>query len=64
MLCLVVNLEFLTLTLLQEDTEPTPVIRKPNPQNEKNKSTLEELEAEIKRYVRLVCTICLVLTVS
>lgn len=34
----------------REETAPSPVIRKPNPQNEKNKATLEELEAEVKRY--------------
>jgi hypothetical protein len=47
-----------TLNLLQEDTEPTPVTRKPNPQNEKNKSTLEELEAEIKRYACWIYKSC------
>ena len=29
-----------------------PVVKKPNPQNEKNKATLEELEAEIKLCVQ------------
>lgn len=33
----------------REETAPAPVIKKPNPQNEKNKATLEELEEEIKR---------------
>lgn len=30
---------------------PTTVIKKPNPVNEKNKTTLEELEEEVRRYV-------------
>jgi len=34
----------------QEDTAPPPVIKKPNPQNDKNQATLEELEEEVKRY--------------
>ncbi|KAL6709078.1 hypothetical protein ACN47E_001894 [Coniothyrium glycines] len=33
----------------REDTAPTPVVKKPNPQNEKNKATLLELEEEIRR---------------
>jgi kinetochore protein Mis13/DSN1 len=37
------------LTSIQEETAP-PVVKKPNPQNEKNKTTLEELEEEVKRY--------------
>jgi len=39
------------LIMLQEETAPPPVVKKPNPQNEKNKATLEELEDEVKRYV-------------
>ncbi len=39
------------LTAVQEETAPPPVVKKPNPQNEKNKATLEELEEEVKRYV-------------
>ncbi|KAH7371257.1 Mis12-Mtw1 protein family-domain-containing protein [Pyrenochaeta sp. MPI-SDFR-AT-0127] len=33
----------------REETAPRAVIRKPNPQNEKNKITLQELEAEVNR---------------
>ncbi|KAI8932168.1 hypothetical protein NX059_011050 [Plenodomus lindquistii] len=33
----------------REETAPPPIIKRPNPQNEKNKATLEELEEEIKR---------------
>lgn len=40
------------LTTVQEETAPPPVIKKPNPQNEKNEGTLQELEEEVKRYVR------------
>jgi hypothetical protein len=40
------------LTRIQEEIALPPVVKKPNPQNEKNKATLEELEAEIKLYVR------------
>jgi hypothetical protein len=36
----------------QEDTAPPLVVKRPNPQNEKNKATLEELEEEVKRYVQ------------
>lgn len=36
---------------MQEETALPPVVKKPNPQNEKNQATLEELEAEIKLYV-------------
>jgi len=39
------------LIALQEEVAPPPVLKKPNPQNEKNKATLEELEEEVKRYV-------------
>jgi kinetochore protein Mis13/DSN1 len=39
------------LTAAQEEAAPPPVVKKPNPQNEKNKATLEELEEEVKRYV-------------
>ena len=34
----------------REETAPPPVVKKPNPQNEKNKATLLELEEEVKRY--------------
>ncbi|KAI4665582.1 uncharacterized protein J4E78_003044 [Alternaria triticimaculans] len=37
------------LIALQEEVAPPPVVKKPNPQNEKNKATLEELEEEVKR---------------
>jgi kinetochore protein Mis13/DSN1 len=40
------------LIVLQEETAPPLVVKKPNPQNEKNKATLQELEDEVKRYVR------------
>ena len=40
----------------------TPVTKKPNPQNEKNQFTLEELEAEIKRYAQLICAMSHILT--
>ncbi|KAF2848108.1 hypothetical protein T440DRAFT_520299 [Plenodomus tracheiphilus IPT5] len=33
----------------REETAPPPVVKRPNPQNEKNKATLEELEEEVKR---------------
>ncbi|KAH7067290.1 Mis12-Mtw1 protein family-domain-containing protein [Paraphoma chrysanthemicola] len=33
----------------REETAPPPVVKKPNPQNEKNKATLQELEEEVKR---------------
>ncbi|KAF1829695.1 hypothetical protein BDW02DRAFT_535671, partial [Decorospora gaudefroyi] len=33
----------------REETGPTPVVKKPNPQNEKNKATLQELEEEVRR---------------
>ncbi|KAF1944025.1 hypothetical protein EJ02DRAFT_501795 [Clathrospora elynae] len=33
----------------REETAPPPVVKKPNPQNEKNKDTLQELEEEVKR---------------
>ncbi|KAH6875769.1 kinetochore protein Mis13 [Alternaria rosae] len=33
----------------REEVAPPPVVKKPNPQNEKNKATLEELEEEVKR---------------
>ncbi|KAF2681654.1 hypothetical protein K458DRAFT_343230 [Lentithecium fluviatile CBS 122367] len=33
----------------REDTAPPPTVKKPNPQNEKNKATLQELEEEVKR---------------
>ncbi|OAL46726.1 hypothetical protein IQ07DRAFT_573467 [Pyrenochaeta sp. DS3sAY3a] len=33
----------------REETALPPVIKKPNPQNEKNKATLQELEEEIRR---------------
>lgn len=33
----------------REETAPPPVSRRPNPQNEKNKATLEELEEELQR---------------
>jgi hypothetical protein len=39
------------LTSVQEETAPPPKVKKPNPQNEKNKATLQELEGEVKRYV-------------
>lgn len=39
------------LIALQEEVAPPPVVKKPNPQNEKNKATLEELEEEVRRYV-------------
>lgn len=38
----------------QEDLISTSVVKKPNPINEKNKATLEELEEEVKRYVYMV----------
>src|SRR5690242_7378317 len=34
----------------REETAALPVVKKPNPTNEKNKITLQELEEEIKRY--------------
>ena len=34
----------------REDTAPPTVVKKPNPQNVKNQTTLEEFELEIKRY--------------
>jgi kinetochore protein Mis13/DSN1 len=34
----------------REETAAPPVVKKPNPTNEKNKSTLQELEEEVKRY--------------
>lgn len=37
----------------REETAAPPVVKKPNPTNEKNKLTLQELEEEIKRYVLL-----------
>jgi len=39
------------LIVIQEETAPPPVVKKPNPQNEMNKAKLEELEDEVKRYV-------------
>ncbi|KAH7384319.1 Mis12-Mtw1 protein family-domain-containing protein [Phaeosphaeria sp. MPI-PUGE-AT-0046c] len=33
----------------REEIAPAPVVKKPNPQNEKNRTTLQELEEEIKR---------------
>ncbi|KAH8725925.1 Mis12-Mtw1 protein family-domain-containing protein [Phaeosphaeriaceae sp. PMI808] len=33
----------------REETSVIPVVKKPNPQNEKNKATLQELEEEVKR---------------
>ncbi|KAH3913077.1 hypothetical protein HBI56_088070 [Parastagonospora nodorum] len=33
----------------REETAPPPVVKKPNPQNEKNNATLQELEDEVKR---------------
>jgi kinetochore protein Mis13/DSN1 len=49
------------LTIVQEETAPPPVVKKPNPQNEKNKATLQELEKEVQRcvvYSVLNQTIC------
>jgi hypothetical protein len=37
------------LTFAQEDTAPPPVVKRPNPQNEKNMATLQELEEEVQR---------------
>jgi kinetochore protein Mis13/DSN1 len=34
----------------REETAAPPVVKKPNPTNEKNKITLQELEEEVKRY--------------
>jgi kinetochore protein Mis13/DSN1 len=39
------------LTIIQEETAPPPVVKKPNPQNEKNKATLQGLEEEVRRCV-------------
>ena len=36
----------------REEIAPPVVITKPNPQNEKNKATLQELEEQVKRYVQ------------
>ncbi|KAF2873596.1 Mis12-Mtw1 protein family-domain-containing protein [Massariosphaeria phaeospora] len=33
----------------REDAAPAPVVKKPNPQNEKNRLTLQQLEEEVKR---------------
>lgn len=46
------------LTLIQEETAPPPVVKKPNPQNEKNQATLRELEEEVRRYAQYlgICT--------
>ena len=37
------------LTLAQEETAPPLVVKKPNPQNDKNLATLHELEEEVQR---------------
>jgi len=34
----------------REEPAAPPVVKKPNPTNEKNKATLQELEEEVKRY--------------
>jgi hypothetical protein len=44
------------LTFMQEETAPPPVVKKPNPQNEKNKATLQDLEEEVRR-----CVVCAIL---
>lgn len=49
----------------REETAAPPVVKKPNPTNERNKSTLEELEEELKRYVPCLLTVtCNILTVE
>jgi kinetochore protein Mis13/DSN1 len=47
------------LTVVQEETTPPLVVKKPNPQNEKNKATLQELEEEVRR-----CVVYFVLNLS
>jgi kinetochore protein Mis13/DSN1 len=37
------------LITVQEEIALPPVVKKPNPQNEKNQATLRELEEEVKR---------------
>jgi kinetochore protein Mis13/DSN1 len=38
------------LTIVQEEIAAPLKAKKPNPQNEKNQATLQELEDEVKRY--------------
>jgi kinetochore protein Mis13/DSN1 len=42
----------------REETVPTAVVKKPNPINERNQATLQELEEEVKRYVFAARTWC------
>jgi kinetochore protein Mis13/DSN1 len=38
----------------REETAAPPKVKKPNPTNEKNKLTLQELEEEVKRYASVL----------
>jgi len=40
----------------REDTTPTAVVKKPNPRNIQNAEKLQQLEAELARYVLLPST--------